>query len=52
VNNDNEKTGKQVETDATEDIDVADADAELVRGGVKPPSPPAGPIPVPYPNSG
>ena len=35
-----------------EDLEVAEEEAEGVTGGLSPPSPPAGPIPIPYPNTG
>ena len=39
----------QVEDDAKEDLDLPDEDAGQVGGSLRAPSPPAGPIPIPYP---
>jgi hypothetical protein len=33
-----------------EDLDVDEEAAEDVKGGVRPASPPSGPVPIPYPN--
>jgi hypothetical protein len=40
---------KQVEQDAKEDLELEEEDAGKVGGGRAAPSPPAGPIPIPYP---
>jgi len=48
-NLDGERGGQEP---TVEDLEVADEDAEGVRGGLSPPSPPGGPIPIPYPNTG
>jgi hypothetical protein len=37
--------------DAIEDLEVDEEAAEKVGGGLTPPSPPSGPVPVPYPNT-
>jgi hypothetical protein len=34
-----------------EDLEVTEEDAEEVQGGLRAPSPPSGPTPVPYPNT-
>jgi len=39
----------QVEDDAKEDLDLPDKEAGQVGGSLRAPSPPAGPIPIPYP---
>ncbi len=35
---------------AVEDLDLGEDVAQEIRGGLSPPSPPSGPIPIPYPN--
>jgi hypothetical protein len=35
---------------AVEDLDLGEDVAQEVRGGLSPPSPPSGPLPIPYPN--
>ena len=35
---------------AVEDLDLGEHVAQEIRGGLSPPSPPSGPIPIPYPN--
>jgi hypothetical protein len=39
------------EDEPLEDLEVTAEDADEVRGGLAPPSPPGGPIPIPYPNT-
>jgi hypothetical protein len=39
------------EAECAEDLELPDERADEVRGG-KPPSPPGGPVPIPYPNTG
>jgi hypothetical protein len=36
--------------DEIEDLEVDQEAAEGVGGGLSPPSPPSGPVPIPYPN--
>ena len=33
-----------------EDLEVEEEAADNVGGGLSPPSPPSGPVPIPYPN--
>ena len=48
-----ETPGDEAQTDldeaVNEDLDASPADADEVRGG-RAPSPPGGPVPIPYPN--
>jgi hypothetical protein len=36
--------------DAIEDLNLEQEAAEQVGGGLSPPAPPSGPVPIPYPN--
>jgi hypothetical protein len=38
------------EAGAVEDLDIGEDVAQEIRGGLLPPSPPSGPLPIPYPN--
>ena len=44
-----EQDGEDAKT--FEDLDVTEEDAEEIRGGLRSPSPPSGPVPIPYPNT-
>jgi hypothetical protein len=45
-----EERDREEPGDAIEDLDVDQEAAEQVGGGLSPPSPPSGPVPIPYPN--
>jgi hypothetical protein len=50
VSNEEPDERKQAELDEEQDLELGDEEAGEVGGGLRPPSPPAGPIPIPYPN--
>lgn len=47
---DQEPEPEELSGDAIEDLELTREEADDVRGGARDVSPPAGPIPIPYPN--
>jgi hypothetical protein len=42
-------SGERLEQELKDDLELKEEDAEKIGGGRATPSPPAGPIPIPYP---
>jgi hypothetical protein len=51
VDEEKERERDDSSAEAIEDLEVEPEAAEDVSGGLSPPSPPSGPVPIPYPNT-